>query len=243
MDPLFPLATSADNSGGLDLSFLSTAHDEPRPPESTTPSPTSSQGKQGKGGKTKKTRNRKHHSCEPCRARKVKCDRQSNCASCRLHHKRCYYVNAAPIATSAEDELASAREEIERLRKLVKVLMAQGSASSSSSSISSTSSSFVPTLPSPPLAAYTTASMNGEDCAVFPSSPSASPDTFSFVVSLEPSYGDQLASTGGQVFDHAPSATAVPRLPSAAPAPPTYLDPALFLPSDARDGRSKSGAG
>ncbi|GAA5957258.1 hypothetical protein JCM10213_003419 [Rhodosporidiobolus nylandii] len=219
MDPLFPLATSADNSGGLDLSFLSTAHDEPRPPESTTPSPTSSQGKQGKGGKTKKTRNRKHHSCEPCRARKVKC------------------------ATSAEDELASAREEIERLRKLVKVLMAQGSASSSSSSISSTSSSFVPTLPSPPLAAYTTASMNGEDCAVFPSSPSASPDTFSFVVSLEPSYGDQLASTGGQVFDHAPSATAVPRLPSAAPAPPTYLDPALFLPSDARDGRSKSGAG
>ncbi|BGP18096.1 hypothetical protein JCM10213_004754 [Rhodosporidiobolus nylandii] len=243
MDPLFPLATSADNSGGLDLSFLSTAHDEPRPPESTTPSPTSSQGKQGKGGKTKKTRNRKHHSCEPCRAHKVKCDRQSNCANCRLHHKRCYYVNAAPIATSIEDELAAAREEIERLRKLVKVLMAQGSTSPSSSSDSSASSSLLPALLSPPLTAYAASPVQNRDAAVCSTPPSASQDTFSFVASLAPSYGDQLASTKGQVFDHAPSASAVPLLPSAAPTPPTYLDPALFLPADGGTGEGRSGAG
>ncbi|GAA5912222.1 hypothetical protein JCM6882_005200 [Rhodosporidiobolus microsporus] len=100
----------------LDLSFLASSYAQP-------PTAIQSAGKDGSAGKVKKQRNRKHHSCEPCRQRKVKCDRQSNCANCRLHHKRCFYIDAKPDSNSPEDELVAAREEIDRLRALVRLLM------------------------------------------------------------------------------------------------------------------------
>ncbi|GAA5907196.1 hypothetical protein JCM6882_008388 [Rhodosporidiobolus microsporus] len=126
--------TSPRLPAGLDLSFLSGSL-------TSAPEPTKSAGKDGSAGKVKKQRNRKHHSCEPCRQRKVKCDRQSNCANCRLHHKRCFYVDAKPVSNSPEDELVAAREEIERLRALVGLLM-QGAANGGNgkSNLSSASS-------------------------------------------------------------------------------------------------------
>ncbi|ORY83541.1 hypothetical protein BCR35DRAFT_331192 [Leucosporidium creatinivorum] len=73
----------------------------------------------------RKRRNRKHNSCEPCRAKKIKCDRQIICANCRLHKKECYYVNAEPLPPTAgtqPDELTAAHAEITRLRLLVSQL-------------------------------------------------------------------------------------------------------------------------
>ncbi|GAA5882369.1 hypothetical protein JCM8547_008640, partial [Rhodosporidiobolus lusitaniae] len=124
-----------------------------------------------------------------CRQRKVKCDRQSNCANCRLHHKRCYYVNAQPVSASAEDELVAAREEIERLRSLVRMLMRGGkvdeavgfsSSSSATTSTSAGSASLSDTfpnpyaLPSPPATAHHFApSPQPQPGYLFPSPPAA----------------------------------------------------------------------
>ncbi|KAM0751379.1 hypothetical protein T439DRAFT_380356 [Meredithblackwellia eburnea MCA 4105] len=76
------------------------------------------------GSKTKKNskRKRRHASCEPCRRRKVKCDRSSFCANCKLHNTRCFWLDAEPTTISEEDELMAAREEINRLRLLVQML-------------------------------------------------------------------------------------------------------------------------
>lgn len=39
---------------------------------------------------------RVHRSCEPCRNRKIKCNRLVRCESCLLHGVECYYKEAKP---------------------------------------------------------------------------------------------------------------------------------------------------
>ncbi|ORY83545.1 hypothetical protein BCR35DRAFT_352004 [Leucosporidium creatinivorum] len=68
-------------------------------------------------------------SCEPCRARKVRCDRQRPCFQCKLHHDECYYTESQPLSDIGEEEgensLTVANAEIERLGQLVQSLNAQ----------------------------------------------------------------------------------------------------------------------
>ncbi|KAM0755147.1 hypothetical protein T439DRAFT_130085 [Meredithblackwellia eburnea MCA 4105] len=76
-----------------------------------------------KRGGSRLGRKRQHTSCEPCRARKVKCDRLQVCSSCKLHHETCFYKDAKPTTTDYEgEELVYLREEIKRLRLLVSML-------------------------------------------------------------------------------------------------------------------------
>lgn len=70
---------------------------------------------------------RAHHSCEPCRQRKVKCDRTQDCANCRLRSVKCEWSEAVPTEESTESLLFRASDEISRLRTLVQLLLqAQG---------------------------------------------------------------------------------------------------------------------
>ncbi|GAA5981588.1 hypothetical protein JCM11641_004107 [Rhodosporidiobolus odoratus] len=180
------MAFSSLISSDFDLSFLSTEYDEPFSPHMANTT------KESEGGKAKKARNRKHHACEPCRQRKVKCDRQSNCASCRLHHKRCYYVGAEPIAVSAEDELVAAREEIERLRKLVRMLMQgkKGEEVNLGDNSITTSSS----LPTPPASHYSPKIVTKTPFASPSPLPTASsPSTPTTFLNLAPSLTDEFA--------------------------------------------------
>ncbi|GAA6004131.1 hypothetical protein JCM10207_002441 [Rhodosporidiobolus poonsookiae] len=236
MDSLFPAAAAMPE---LDLSFLSTDYDAPP----TSPEPLRKAPKVGDDGKPKKTRNRKHHACEPCRQHKVKCDRQSNCANCRLHHKRCYYVDAMPIAASAEDELVAAREEIERLRALVRLLTQGGSAASTSAaaprSLPHTSFFGAFALPSPPSTAASTSSSLSSSLD-YPHHPHpqhiglpSPPRTATYAPRPAPSFAPSLtaelagrpppppstAAAAGRfpVLSAAPSFASAP--PSAAPAP------------------------
>jgi hypothetical protein len=194
---------------------------------------------------------------------------------CRMHHKRCYYVDAQPMsvlsrlfllsaqanlslpaplsANSAEDELVAAREEIDRLQNLVRLLMQGGGGSNVVSSPSSSSSS-------PSVSASSSAS------STFPvlSSPStftSSPSTFNSpavshqhgdytVPSLnsiptppQPSHNIAPSSTDGLLPPSRSSSHPVydiPVLPTPLaastspdlPIPPSYLfsfDPTIFL--------------
>ncbi|KAI5479978.1 fungal specific transcription factor [Pseudohyphozyma bogoriensis] len=56
------------------------------------------------------------------RQKKVKCDRSTNCANCKLRGQTCYYSGALPISTAEDDELQVAKDEIVRLKALVAVL-------------------------------------------------------------------------------------------------------------------------
>ncbi|GAA5842825.1 hypothetical protein JCM11251_001498 [Rhodosporidiobolus azoricus] len=174
-------------------------------------------------------------------------DRQSTCANCRLHRKRCYYVDAKPVSNSAEDELVAAREEIDRLRELVKLLM-QGAtnsngidllASASSSLLPSPSSSSEdalvdfpvlasPALPStlllsPPHSPYSDFTVN------FPLLASAPTASFYTADSSTAAYPYTLPHQPTSI-DIAPPplpAVAISGLPSFQPLPPE-VDPLLF---------------
>ncbi|GAA5907175.1 hypothetical protein JCM6882_008383 [Rhodosporidiobolus microsporus] len=209
--------TSPPLPPGLDLSFLAGSYAQPLDPNKLAE-------KNGSAGKVKKQRNRKHHSCEPCRQRKVKCDRQSNCANCRLHHKRCFYVDAKPVSSSPEDELVAAREEIERLRALVKLLMqgaTNGGGSESNSSSSSTGSSTgetqqndFPVLTSPSFSATDDLSTPPAAFPTPPFSSSSLTSTTEFPPAppVAPSFTNELS--------------AAYRLPASLP-PPTFSAPSI----------------
>ncbi|GAA5909163.1 hypothetical protein JCM6882_001207 [Rhodosporidiobolus microsporus] len=202
---------------GLDLSFLAGSYAQP-------PEPNKSAGKDGLGGKVKKQRNRKHHSCEPCRQRKVKCDRQSNCANCRLHHKRCFYIDAKPVSTSPEDELVAAREEIDRLRALVRLLMqgaqnggggeSNSSASSSGGSTGESQQNNFPVLTSPSFSATND-----------PSTPPAAFPPYPFSTSSSLPLGDPLPPdpcVAPSFTGELSAAYRIPApLPSSTPLPPS----------------------
>ncbi|GAA5999224.1 uncharacterized protein JCM10292_001681 [Rhodotorula paludigena] len=74
----------------------------------------------GSGGDHKR-----HLSCENCRVRKMKCSRQSPCLSCRMRGDKCVWVGPAPNGSADEDELEQSQNEVNRLRKLVDLLLAR----------------------------------------------------------------------------------------------------------------------
>ncbi|TNY17973.1 hypothetical protein DMC30DRAFT_82161 [Rhodotorula diobovata] len=67
----------------------------------------------------------RHLSCENCRVRKMKCSRQSPCLSCRLRGDQCIWVGQAPNGSADEDELERSQDEVNRLKKLVDLLLAR----------------------------------------------------------------------------------------------------------------------
>ncbi|GAA5864913.1 hypothetical protein JCM3774_004270 [Rhodotorula dairenensis] len=66
---------------------------------------------------------KRHLSCENCRMRKMRCSRQSPCLSCRMRGDECVWVGTPPGGVAEEDELKSTNDEIERLKKLVDLLL------------------------------------------------------------------------------------------------------------------------
>ncbi|GAA5977826.1 hypothetical protein JCM10908_005111 [Rhodotorula pacifica] len=66
---------------------------------------------------------KRHLSCENCRMRKMRCSRQSPCLSCRMRGDECIWVGTPPGGVAEEDELKSTNDEIERLKKLVDLLL------------------------------------------------------------------------------------------------------------------------
>lgn len=55
--------------------------------------------------------------------RKMRCSRQSPCLSCRMRGDECIWVGSPPGGVAEEDELKSTNDEIERLKKLVDLLL------------------------------------------------------------------------------------------------------------------------
>ncbi|GAA6050601.1 hypothetical protein JCM3770_001482 [Rhodotorula araucariae] len=67
----------------------------------------------------------RHLSCENCRVRKMKCSRQSPCLSCRMRGDKCIWIGQAPNGSADEDELERSQNEVNRLKKLVDLLLAR----------------------------------------------------------------------------------------------------------------------
>ncbi|BGP41917.1 hypothetical protein JCM10450v2_005992 [Rhodotorula kratochvilovae] len=67
----------------------------------------------------------RHLSCENCRVRKMKCSRQSPCLSCRMRGDKCVWIGQAPNGSADEDELERSQNEVNRLKKLVDLLLAR----------------------------------------------------------------------------------------------------------------------
>ncbi|KPV71668.1 uncharacterized protein RHOBADRAFT_56501 [Rhodotorula graminis WP1] len=67
----------------------------------------------------------RHLSCENCRVRKMKCSRQSPCLSCRSRGDKCVWIGQAPNGSADEDELEASTNEVNRLKKLVDLLLAR----------------------------------------------------------------------------------------------------------------------
>lgn len=85
--------------------------------------------------KTKKTRVRKAASCNPCRSKKLRCDRGLPCAACVAAKKpeSCIWDSAAsaPLYTARERyETEDLRQEVNRLQSLIDILMSKSPASS-----------------------------------------------------------------------------------------------------------------
>lgn len=53
----------------------------------------------------------------------MRCSRQSPCLSCRMRGDECVWVGTPPGGVAEEDELKSTNDEIERLKKLVDLLL------------------------------------------------------------------------------------------------------------------------
>ncbi|GAA5876959.1 hypothetical protein JCM1840_007082 [Sporobolomyces johnsonii] len=85
----------------------------------------SSKGQGGKRPRTVTNDGRRHLSCENCRIRKMKCSRQAPCLSCRMRGDECIWVGPAPNGSADEDELESSQTEVNRLKKLVDLLLAR----------------------------------------------------------------------------------------------------------------------
>ncbi|GAA6016467.1 hypothetical protein JCM11491_002424 [Sporobolomyces phaffii] len=66
---------------------------------------------------------RRHLSCENCRIRKMRCSRTSPCLSCKMRGDECVWVGAAPNGTANEDEVEATQSEVNRLKKLVDLLL------------------------------------------------------------------------------------------------------------------------
>ncbi|GAA5988856.1 hypothetical protein JCM5350_000986 [Sporobolomyces pararoseus] len=66
---------------------------------------------------------RKHLSCENCRIRKMRCSRTSPCLSCKMRGDECVWIGAAPNGTANEDEVEATQIEVNRLKKLVDLLL------------------------------------------------------------------------------------------------------------------------
>jgi len=70
----------------------------------------------------KRKRNRKTVSCEGCRTRKTKCDREAPCGSCRTRNEPCEWVKGRPSRVS---QPSIADREVGRLLRLVCVLQSR----------------------------------------------------------------------------------------------------------------------
>ncbi|GAA5902700.1 Zn(II)2Cys6 transcription factor domain-containing protein [Sporobolomyces salmoneus] len=66
---------------------------------------------------------RRHLSCENCRIRKMRCSRTSPCLSCKMRGDECVWVGAAPNGNANEDEVEQTQMEVNRLKKLVDILL------------------------------------------------------------------------------------------------------------------------
>ncbi|GAA5961720.1 hypothetical protein JCM3765_000488 [Sporobolomyces pararoseus] len=66
---------------------------------------------------------RKHLSCENCRIRKMRCSRTSPCLSCKMRGDECVWIGAAPNGTANEDEVEATQMEVNRLKRLVDLLL------------------------------------------------------------------------------------------------------------------------
>ncbi|GAA6033877.1 hypothetical protein JCM8097_000382 [Rhodosporidiobolus ruineniae] len=101
----------------------------PRPDSDGAFSPNEDGGSGGDGKGPKKTKqdNRQRHlSCENCRIRKMKCSRQDPCLSCRMRGDTCLWVGTAPPnGSAAQDELEQSTAEVQRLKRLVDLLLAR----------------------------------------------------------------------------------------------------------------------
>ncbi|GAA5903023.1 hypothetical protein JCM8208_000432 [Rhodotorula glutinis] len=79
----------------------------------------------GTGSRSRSSVSIRHLSCENCRVRKMKCSRQSPCLSCRSRGDKCVWIGQAPNGSADEDELEQSTNEVNRLKKLVDLLLAR----------------------------------------------------------------------------------------------------------------------
>ncbi|GAA5854997.1 hypothetical protein JCM9279_005717 [Rhodotorula babjevae] len=111
--PVAPAPTGGDDSASY-----------PRPSATTSTSTLDELERPGesrsRGGSTVR-----HLSCENCRVRKMKCSRQNPCLSCRMRGDRCVWIGQAPNGSADEDELEQSTNEVNRLKKLVDLLLAR----------------------------------------------------------------------------------------------------------------------
>ncbi|GAA5886186.1 hypothetical protein JCM16303_004454 [Sporobolomyces ruberrimus] len=66
---------------------------------------------------------RRHLSCENCRIRKMRCSRTEPCLACRMRGDECVWIGAAPNGSANEDEVEATGMEVNRLKKLVDLLL------------------------------------------------------------------------------------------------------------------------
>ncbi|GAA5937556.1 Zn(II)2Cys6 transcription factor domain-containing protein [Sporobolomyces koalae] len=96
------------------------------PAASATGSGNGAGSAEGVGKKSKRgpvSDGRRHLSCENCRIRKMRCSRTEPCLSCKMRGDECVWIGAAPNGSATEDEVEATQGEVNRLKKLVDLLL------------------------------------------------------------------------------------------------------------------------